>query len=304
MSRIQSLDEITKSLGTPIFLRWVEAPGGAAAAVVRFRHRGAVLDMTASHNFRLIFHLSASHIVRQHRNASASHQAMPAGSIVASFTQAPERIQIVGPAETLHLLFSPEIVSPKLVSPKPGSQQLGSPALVDTAPLSPRAYPALQAAAVKTLIATALQGTDAQLQHVIAGVAATIADHKAHDTAATGGLAPHTKRVLDDLIQAHLQRNITVPELAEAAGLSVHHFIKTFRHSEGFTPHALLLQRRVERAIGLLLHRSDSVEAIALTLGFSSPSHFISTFHKLVGVTPALLRRAACMEPKRFSAIF
>ena len=73
----------------------------------------------------------------------------------------------------------------------------------------------------------------------------------------------------------------------------MHHFIKSFRQSEAFTPHALLLQRRMERAMGLLLNCKQSVEEIALMVGFSSPSHFISTFRKLVGVTPSLLRRLA-----------
>ncbi len=35
MSRIQALDEITERMGPPAFLRWVDAPYDASAAVVR-----------------------------------------------------------------------------------------------------------------------------------------------------------------------------------------------------------------------------------------------------------------------------
>jgi AraC-like DNA-binding protein len=279
MSRIRSLDEITDRLGAPTFLRWVEAPYGAAAAVVRFRHRGAVVDISASGNFRLIFHLSPSQIVHQDGEKLPSENGMPTGSIVTSFTHVPERIRILSAADTLHLLFSPELAEACAVD--------------TTRRLSPQAYPALRAGAVQTLLAAALDGTDAGMQQTIASVARTIVDNYGGEGLATGGLAPQASRAIHELIEKHLRRGVSVPELAEAAGLSVHHFIKSFRQSEGFTPHALLLQRRMERAIGLLLNRKESVEEIALMVGFSSPSHFISTFRKLVGVTPSLLRRAA-----------
>jgi AraC-like DNA-binding protein len=278
MSRIQSLDEITDRLGAPAFLRWVEAPYGAAAAVVRFRHRGAVVDISASSNFRLIFHLSPSQIVHQDGEELPTQNGMPIGSIVASFTRVPERIRILSAADTLHLLFSPELAEACAVD--------------TTRRLSPRTYPALRAGAVQTLIA-AFGDTDTQMQQTIGSVARTIVDNYGGERLAAGGLAPQASRAIHELIEKHLRRGVSVPELAEAAGLSVHHFIKSFRQSEGFTPHALLLQRRMERAIGLLLNRKENVEEIALMVGFSSPSHFISTFRKLVGVTPSLLRRAS-----------
>ena len=95
------------------------------------------------------------------------------------------------------------------------------------------------------------------------------------------------------LLERRLTAGVSVPELAQAANLSLHHFIKVCRESEGLTPHALLLQKRIERSVELLLTQKAPVEEIALEVGFSSPSHFISTFRRLIGVTPASLRRAA-----------
>jgi AraC family transcriptional regulator len=96
-----------------------------------------------------------------------------------------------------------------------------------------------------------------------------------------------------DLLDRHLSGGISVPELADAANLSLHHFIKVCRQSEGLTPHALLMQKRIERAIELLLNRRAAVDEVAMLVGFASSSHFVSAFRRLVGVTPASLRRAA-----------
>ena len=280
MSRIQALDEITDRLGAPAFLRWVDAPFGAMAAVVRFRHRGATVDLSASGAFRLIFHLSSSQVERQGGGQGPTSGLVPrTGSIVTSFTQRPERIRILGAADTLHVLFSPELLTECARNP--------------AGRLSPRAYPALQASAVQALVATALGGSQAQLQQAIGSVARTLVDDPGRTQSSTGGLTPQASRAITNLLQTRLSRSVTVPELAEAAGLSLHHFIKVCRQTEGFTPHALLLQRRMERAIALLLNRKTSVEEVAITVGFSSPSHFISTFRRLVGVTPARLRAAA-----------
>lgn len=278
MSRIQALDEITARLGPPALLRWVNAPYGATAAVVRLRHRGAVVDLSASGVFRLIFQLSSSRVVRGESEAAASQEAMRAGSIVTSCTQQPERIRVLGSAETLHLLYSPELAA---------ASEAGC-----NDPL-PQVRRALQALAAQTLVAVSLSGTDEQLQQAVASVAKLIVEQRKEARAALGGFAPQVRRAVLDRLDERVRDGISVPELAEAAHLSLHHFIRVCRQSEGLTSHALLTQKRIEHAVELLLHRTASVEEIAMLVGFSSPSHCVSTFRRVVGVTPAALRRAA-----------
>jgi AraC-like DNA-binding protein len=278
MSRIQAFDEITARLGSPAFLRWVGAPFGGAAAVVRFRHRGAVIDLSASHTFRVIFQLSPAQVLREEVEAGQSRDVVRAGSVITSFTERPERIRIFGSADTLHLLFSPELATACEANP------LG--------PLQP-ARRALQMKAVQTLVASSLGGTDAQLEQAVASVAQLVTGGLQHEQSPAGGLAPQARRAMLDLLEKRLCGGVSVPELAAAANLSLHHFIKVCRQSEGLTPHALLMQKRIERSIELLLNRRASVDEIAMVAGFSSTSHFVSTFRRLVGVTPASLRRAA-----------
>jgi hypothetical protein len=73
-----------------------------------------------------------------------------------------------------------------------------------------------------------LSVTQPQLPH-------TIATDPGAEPHQSGGLAPHAKRAIRDLLQQHLHPAVSVPELAEASGLNPHHFIKAFRHTEGFT---------------------------------------------------------------------
>ena len=277
MSRIQTLDEITSCLGPPMFLRWVEAPYGAAAAVVRFRHRGAVLDLNPSGVFRLILQLSPSEVAHEGTDGAPLRQ-VRAGSIITSFTQRAERIRVLGAADTLHVLFSPEFTN-----------ACGE----DPSASLPFARRKLQATAVQALAAASLRGTDADLAQTIQSVATLIAEGRKGLARTTGGLAPGARRAVLNLLDERLPHGVSVPELAAAANLSLHHFIKACRQSEGLTPHALLVQKRIERSIELLLDGKASVDEVAMEVGFSSPSHFTSVFHRSVGVTPSAMRRAA-----------
>ena len=279
MSRIQVLDEITARLGPPAFLRWIEAPYGATAVIVRFRHRGAVVDLEPTRVFRLIFQISASDVLRsESEEGTPSNELLRAGSIITSFTERPERIRIVGPADTLQLLFSPELAAARAAN-------------------SPVGWPLLRrdllASTVQTLVATSLDGTDTQLRQTVAAVAKLVVEQHRHQETSAGGLTPQARRVVLELLDKRLTDGISVPELADAASLSLHHFIKVCRQSEGLTPHALLIEKRIERAIEILLKGMATVDQVAIQVGFFSPSHFISTFRRLVGVTPATLRRAA-----------
>jgi AraC family transcriptional regulator len=62
---------------------------------------------------------------------------------------------------------------------------------------------------------------------------------------------------------------------------------------KGQTPHAHILTRRIEISLELLLKDDAHVDTIADALGFSSPSHFIMSFRRRVGVTPGALRDAS-----------
>ena len=102
-----------------------------------------------------------------------------------------------------------------------------------------------------------------------------------------GGLPPRALRRVRDYVEAHLEENVSIQALADTAGLSMYHFARAFKQSEGMTPHGYLVQRRVERVQKLLAGTDLPLSEIALASGFSDQSHCARRFREHVGVTPS-----------------
>jgi len=88
-----------------------------------------------------------------------------------------------------------------------------------------------------------------------------------------GGLSPARAHRINEYISSNLDRNISIEELAEMAGLSVHHFARAFKQTVGMPPHCYILQRRIEQAQQMLRTTKLPLSEIALSLGFSDQSH-------------------------------
>ncbi|MBN9619222.1 MAG: helix-turn-helix transcriptional regulator [Actinobacteria bacterium] len=93
-----------------------------------------------------------------------------------------------------------------------------------------------------------------------------------------------------DLADAHYAEELTVADLARAAGLSPAHFSRAFRKAFGESPHVYLLTRRLERAAALLRSTDRSVAEICMTVGLSSVGSFTSSFTRLYGRSPTAYR--------------
>lgn len=94
-----------------------------------------------------------------------------------------------------------------------------------------------------------------------------------------------------EYIEAHLEREVTLEDLAGVACLSTFHFSRCFRLGLGETPHAYLLGRRVQRANRMLSATAFSLSEIAYACGFASQSHFTKAFKQRTGFTPGAYRR-------------
>jgi len=108
-----------------------------------------------------------------------------------------------------------------------------------------------------------------------------------------GGLNRHQLARVIDFVHAHFAQDIPLTSLAAVAGLSPYHFARLFKQSTGLAPHQYLIQVRVERAKGLLLHSCESITGIALQVGFCDQSHFATHFKRTYGVTPRAFRQHA-----------
>ncbi|MGA3093251.1 MAG: AraC family transcriptional regulator [Terriglobales bacterium] len=103
----------------------------------------------------------------------------------------------------------------------------------------------------------------------------------------SNGLTRIKARRILDYIESSLDRELTLGELARVVDLSLHHFARMFKQTIGMTPHTYVLARRVERSKRMLRTSRASLVEIGLSAGFASQSHFTSTFHRMVGTTPA-----------------
>ncbi len=88
-----------------------------------------------------------------------------------------------------------------------------------------------------------------------------------------------------EYLHAYYGRDILLDQLGALAGLSPFHFLRTFRRSVGLTPHAYLIQIRIEQG-KRLLRAGNSISDVAVSTGFADQSHFTRHFKRIMGVTP------------------
>lgn len=91
-------------------------------------------------------------------------------------------------------------------------------------------------------------------------------------------------------LKAHTADNPTASEIANAVGLSRSHLIRYFKHTTGITPHAYLLNLKIEHAKELL-HSDMPIAEIALEIGLSDQSHLNRLFKQYAACTPNEYRR-------------
>ncbi|KRA61201.1 hypothetical protein ASD89_04130 [Caulobacter sp. Root656] len=105
-------------------------------------------------------------------------------------------------------------------------------------------------------------------------------------------LPPWRLRKIMSCIDAHLDRQIRISELAEVASLSMSHFARAFKNSVGVTPQSFIRRRRIERAKKLLSDTSTALAQVAQDCGFCDQAHLTRAFHDLVGLPPSRWRKS------------
>jgi AraC family transcriptional regulator len=106
-----------------------------------------------------------------------------------------------------------------------------------------------------------------------------------------GGLSSLQKRRATELLEAHLDGNIALQQVAEACGLSVSHFSRAFKQTFRMPPYKWLTERRVDRAIGLMTNFRLPLADIAVRCGFADQSALNRSFKRIHGVAPGIWRR-------------
>ena len=105
-----------------------------------------------------------------------------------------------------------------------------------------------------------------------------------------GGLGAARVRRIRELVQAKIEDELTLQELAESVGLSTAHFSQMFHKSTGETPHQFVLRQRVERAKEMLTSAETRVLDVAVACGFKTQQHFARVFRRMCGASPTEYR--------------
>ncbi len=85
---------------------------------------------------------------------------------------------------------------------------------------------------------------------------------------------------------------LTLGRMARLAGLSPYHFLRTFEHATGVTPHQYILRTRLRHAAIRLVAEPTKVLDIAFDCGFGDVSNFNRAFRTEFGVSPRAYRQS------------
>ncbi|MHB0775631.1 AraC family transcriptional regulator [Halomonas sp. WWR20] len=94
-----------------------------------------------------------------------------------------------------------------------------------------------------------------------------------------------------DYVLSHLEDDMSLDDLSQAAHLSKYHFLRLFRQQFGMTPHQYVLNCRINAARHAL-EAGALPNEVALRYGFADLSHFNRRFKRIYGMTPYQYQRS------------
>ena len=106
------------------------------------------------------------------------------------------------------------------------------------------------------------------------------------------GLGSARLRRIKELVDARMEDDLSLDEMARAVDLSTAHFARMFRKSTGETPHQFVLRQKIERAKVMLQAPNARILDVAITCGFKTQQHFAQVFRDACGVSPTVYRQA------------
>lgn len=99
-----------------------------------------------------------------------------------------------------------------------------------------------------------------------------------------------------ELIQSSYDQNLSLHDMAGAAGLSEKYFCQFFKKLTQKTPVEYLNLYRIEQASSLIANTEESLMEISLSCGFSDYCYFSRVFRKVTGLSPSAYRKEQALK--------
>lgn len=105
-------------------------------------------------------------------------------------------------------------------------------------------------------------------------------------------------------IEANLANKISLSEVADVSHFSAYHFHRIFTGIVGETVNDYIVRRRLERAVNLLIFKTElSVTQVALDSGFSSAANFSKAVKLHFGFSPSEIRNPDKVKDSKIGKI-
>jgi AraC-like DNA-binding protein len=209
---------------------------------------------------------------------------MPAGTLYVSVPSKPLSAQFHAPCDFLHFHVSPNYFPSQQLT----AQFLGMEGLNDLV--------LLRDAFAEQLAKALTERGNAADEKFAQCIGQTLAMHLARlefPRTKVNALPKWRLRRVEEYVNGHFDRCISLSDLAKVAGLSRMHFAAQFRAATGYRPREYLLHQRIEHAKSLLSRTETPLAEVALAVGFCTQAHFSTVFKRMTGETPARWRCAS-----------
>lgn len=101
-------------------------------------------------------------------------------------------------------------------------------------------------------------------------------------------------------INAHYNEQLRIDHIARELSLSKNYLIKLFGKHLNLTPNQYIIETRLLRSRYMLVQTEESIQQIAWSCGFNTPSYFIKCFKRRFGKSPLIYRNEHKSYPNTF----
>ncbi|MDP5291267.1 AraC family transcriptional regulator [Oceanimonas sp. CHS3-5] len=128
-----------------------------------------------------------------------------------------------------------------------------------------------------------------QKQTALVEYLSALMHHLAAQPALCPAPVPARLQQVADHLNTHCLEDVSLDDLCRFSGYSASHLVRQFKQYFGITPHAYLVNRRIQHGQHQL-KAGTSIAEVALNMGFADQAHFQRAFKRLVAATPSQYR--------------